>query len=201
MADDTADAAERRARRREIERRYKEKNADKIREQRRRYRQEHKAERAAYARQYQAKNFEQIRDRNRQWRAENPDKIREWRERNAPLRRSMQSIHGRGWDADLAAFWEAQDGRCYLCGEELPEDAFPNPRGRGPAIDHDHRCCPTKRSCKVCRRGLACQRCNTTIGFFNDDPALLRRVADALEVALALVDERLKGHAEQGELF
>ena len=201
MTEDTGDAAERRARRREIKRRYVEKNADKIREQRRRYRQEHKAEIAEYVRQYRAKNFEQVRERNRKWRAKNPEKVRAQQRRDASLRRSMQSIHGRGWDADLTAFWEAQDGRCYLCGKELHEDQFPNPRGQGPAIDHDHRCCRRGRSCRVCRRGLACRRCNTTIGLFGDNPALLRRVADALETALAIVDERLKNQAEQGELF
>lgn len=74
-----------------------------------------------------------------------------------------------------------QDGLCYLCGEPLPSEK------RRIHTDHDRSCCPTSRSCGKCVRGLACVGCNTGIGQLGDDPARIRRVADALEAANARV--------------
>jgi hypothetical protein len=213
MADDTAGDSQRRERRREIERKYKEKNRDKINKYRRDWRlanrdrlnerrrarraePEYHARERERRRQERAAHPEKYRERTRKWRAENPEKYREMYRRHNQLADQLARIHGPDWRLDYAAFWEAQDGCCYLCGNELHEEVL-----RGIAIDHDHRCCPKKRSCKICRRGLACRRCNTTIGLFDDNPAVLRRVADALEVALAVIGERLKSRAEQGELF
>lgn len=47
-------------------------------------------------------------------------------------------------------------------------------------IDHDHSCCPGKRSCGKCVRGVLCLNCNYGVGAANDDPEELRRVADYL---------------------
>jgi hypothetical protein len=73
--------------------------------------------------------------------------------------------------------WQAQNGCCYLCGEEL------DPKTEAVHLDHDHSCCPPIRSCRTCRRGLTHRRCNVAIGLAGDDPARLRRMADALEAA------------------
>lgn len=63
---------------------------------------------------------------------------------------------------------EAQDNRCALC-----RGPWRGWNGRAPHIDHDHE---TGRV-----RGLLCSPCNTAIGRFGDDAALLRRAADYLE--------------------
>jgi hypothetical protein len=94
---------------------------------------------------------------------------------------------------DWAAMWDAQQGRCYLCGADLRECRV--------HIDHDHRCCPRNTSCPICRRGLACHACNTTLGNVRDDPARLRRMADAIEAATAAVDERMAGAPLQLEFL
>ena len=185
---------------RENERRYRERNKEKIRERRRRYRQEHKEEIREYVRRSRAADPEKFRQRTRQWQAENPERVREYNRSRAPLRAAMATNHGRNWREAYAALWDAQDGRCYLCGRELQEDATYG-RGGAVVIDHDHRCCPPRRSCDYCRRGLACHPCNRAIGLLNDDPELLRRVADALEATLARVDKRLSQRVSQGELF
>lgn len=51
-------------------------------------------------------------------------------------------------------------------------------------IDHDHRCCPgTKpvRACGKCFRALVCGPCNFALGNVQDDPELLRSLADYID--------------------
>jgi hypothetical protein len=93
-------------------------------------------------------------------------------------------IHGPDWEADYAAMWEAQDGKCYLCDRVLADDSSTH-------IDHDHRCCRAHKSCSYCRRGLACKQCNQIIGLAGDDPEKLRLVADRLEAVLATMPARI----------
>lgn len=66
--------------------------------------------------------------------------------------------------------WALQDGKCAAC--HRPEAECGNQRL---AVDHDHTCCPGKRSCGRCVRGLLCGPCNTALGLLKDDP---RRIAD-----------------------
>lgn len=100
--------------------------------------------------------------------------------------RHYNSRHGCDWDELFAGLWSAQGGKCYLCGDELQLEAY-----RAIHLDHDHSCCRLGYSCEICRRGLACKWCNTLVGYAKDDPARLRRVADNLEKANALVQERM----------
>lgn len=86
---------------------------------------------------------------------------------------------------EWAAMYAAQDGYCYLCSRELDVSG-----SRTVAVEHDHRCCPQGRSCAACRRGLACAACNKAIGLAGDDPARLRRMADALEAAQLRISQR-----------
>jgi hypothetical protein len=76
-----------------------------------------------------------------------------------------------------------QGGVCAICKQ--PETH--RHRGTGVvvslAVDHDHRCCPGRRSCGNCVRGLLCDRCN--LGRWPDDPALLRAAADYFERHMA----------------
>ena len=167
---------------RERWRRNREANGEKIREQKRAawpaYYARHRQELLDYQRDYNIRNADKVRERNKQRR--DPDSERA---------RNMLRKHGlrpEGW----AALYEAQHGRCYLCGEEMsPEEA---------AIDHDHACCPRNESCAICRRGIAHDLCNSTIGMGGDDPARLRRMADALEAAQKEVEHR-KAAAGAGE--
>jgi len=71
--------------------------------------------------------------------------------------------------------WDAQGGVCRLCGNEQQG------RLETLAVDHDHACCPGKRSCGKCVRGLLCDRCNNGLGCFGDDVALIRSAADYVE--------------------
>jgi len=77
------------------------------------------------------------------------------------------------FNVDVEKMDRDQGGRCAICGSV-------NPDGRRLAVDHDHACCPGKRSCGGCVRGLLCDRCNRGMGFFGDDPALLESAAEYL---------------------
>lgn len=107
---------------------------------------------------------------------------------------SLWSSHGMRPEHWHAMFIE-QDGNCYLCGRPLPDD-----RSKV-AVDHDHKHCLAGKSCTVCRRGLAHHQCNTGIGLFNDDPAVLRLVADNLERAKREADDSIGRSPQQVELF
>lgn len=50
-----------------------------------------------------------------------------------------------------------QGGHCRLC-PRTPED-----EGRALAVDHDHACCPGRKSCGRCLRGLLCTSCNNRL--------------------------------------
>jgi hypothetical protein len=68
--------------------------------------------------------------------------------------------------AEYEALLQAQGGGCAICAED-PGD------GPALAVDHDHTCCPGKRACSQCIRGLLCGDCNRALGMFRDDVARL----------------------------
>lgn len=71
------------------------------------------------------------------------------------------------WDI-YYRLYEEQGGKCRICGGE--QHGF---RGKRLNVDHNHV------TGKI--RGLLCHSCNVSIGHFNDDPAILRRVIAYLE--------------------
>jgi hypothetical protein len=68
--------------------------------------------------------------------------------------------------AQADAIYEAQGGRCAVCGEAFALRTDAN-------IDHCHA---TGRL-----RGWLCSRCNKGLGLFRDNPAVVRLAADYLE--------------------
>lgn len=193
---------------------YARENREKIRERQRRYQAAHKEETQRAQRRWWDENGEQIRAERREryvLDSKDPEKLaarqaekrKQYLEnREQILERSKQrtktqaeqdyagkklSAHGTDWDSLFAGLWEAQGGRCYLCGDQLQRD-----KPRDVHLDHDHTCCPLSRSCERCRRGLACRRCNYLIGLAKDDPDCLRRIADGLEAANKAVRERMR---------
>jgi recombination endonuclease VII len=141
---------------------------DEIAARRRRRREEdphHAAKTRAYNRAWYAAHKEEISARQRRDWAENPYyKSEEWahRSRNRRLR-SNYGLSIEGYNALLAQ----QGGACAICRKQ-PEQRL--------CVDH----------CHVTRkvRRLLCRRCNLGIGYFRDDPRLLRLAAAYLEAFL-----------------
>jgi len=53
-----------------------------------------------------------------------------------------------------------QNGGCAICGATDPS--------RRLAVDHDWKCCPGRRSCGGCVRGLLCLKCNTWLSNYEN---------------------------------
>jgi hypothetical protein len=65
-----------------------------------------------------------------------------------------------------------QGNACGMCHEVFTERSVI-------FVDHDHRCCPEKRSCGRCVRGLLCLRCNTGLGYVEGMYDMARAYLDA----------------------
>jgi 5-methylcytosine-specific restriction endonuclease McrA len=120
---------------------------------------------------------------------------REKRYPGSNRKNTLRSIHDMSTE-DYAAMHEAQGGLCCYCERPLSENT------RHVHIDHNHACdCGPKKSCKYCRRGLACQNCNFVVGNAGDDPDRLELIAKNLRQLNAESDARLNGRPMQIELI
>jgi hypothetical protein len=159
-------------------------------------------------RRYHARNTEKRRAEARQWKKEHPEQVKEAKrnayqrakEKNGGVNPWLPNVrkwrHGADHEVMWATFWDAQDGKCYLCGGPLSTEDY-----RDIHVDHDHACCPKGRTCEYCRRGLACTRCNKLIGAAEDNPELLRRIADNFEPVLKATRSRIATKPQQDTLW
>jgi len=67
---------------------------------------------------------------------------------------------------DWLEMWEAQNGKCAICGNDFPSQY------RAAVVDHDHK------TGKI--RGLLCNKCNRGIGYLNDDEKILTSAIEYL---------------------
>jgi Recombination endonuclease VII len=169
--------------------------------------EEQKVKRRAVYRRHHAKYAEKRRAYARQWRKDHPEQVKANKRRsherikaqtgrNPQLSSIRKWRHGPGHEVMWTTFWDAQDGKCYLCGDPLSTENY-----RDIHVDHDHTCCPKGRTCEYCRRGLACTRCNKLIGAAEDDPELLRRIAGNLEPVLKATRARIAAKPQQDGLW
>lgn len=112
-------------------------------------------------------------ERLRKWRKDNADHIREykrqWCEDNAEHVRIGNIANCTGLDKELIRQYLLERGDvtvCDICQQECST-------GKKLALDHDH---DTQEI-----RGLLCNRCNTSMGKFNDDIKLLEKVIEYLK--------------------
>ncbi len=143
---------------------YQEAHPDKVRAHQESYREAHREDINRKRREYWAANRDRLRAEGRARYAEDPEKYR------AERARYVQRNPDRVWEWALRDVYKmtreqydallgAQGGVCAICGQ--PETARKNKRL---SVDHDHRCCPTSRTCGGCVRGLLCHHCNATLG-------------------------------------
>lgn len=132
----------------------------------------------------------------REWRANNPGKVeainrrkrsrmrsdpdhrrtayaavQRWRDANRQYiaNNNLKATYGISLQ-DYLAILAAQGGGCAICGIEEGGGREQDNRLH---VDHDHSCCPGKKSCGKCVRGLLCHHCNVAIGLMHEDPFVL----------------------------
>lgn len=106
----------------------------------------------------EAKHREHSRKSMEKWRNKNPKKVRAVR---LMLRHSLS-------DSQYDTIFAAQNGVCAICLQ--PETTVQkNGVVQRLSIDHNHQCCPGKRSCGKCFRGLLCNKCNIALGMLDED--------------------------------
>ena len=131
-----------------------------------------KKKRDEYNKQWQKDNPEKVSEYQKQYRKDNLEKVRgyekQWRQNNPKHKkifdlRKKYNLSYEGW----LQMWEVQDGKCAICGNSFtkPSDA---------QVDHDHR------TGKI--RGLLCHKCNSGMGYFNDNPQIIIKVIKYLKI-------------------
>ncbi len=119
-------------------------------------------------------------ERTKAWRAAHPDRASEisraWQLRHPEQSKNI-SIKGL-YNIDFDALWDAQKGLCACCGEAMVRSGRTK---MSVCVDHDRSCCPGKKSCGKCVRGMIHWRCNLMLGYSSDEPKLLRAAADYVE--------------------
>ena len=117
---------------------------------------------------YYQDNREVIAERNAKYRAGNRKEISEKRKPTSPeqgRKYAMKYRFGITQEQYDRMFVE-QNGICAIC-----ENVSDN--GQLLCIDHDHSCCPGRKTCGECIRGLLCTRCNMAIGQLRENVTYL----------------------------
>ena len=111
-------------------------------------------DRTEYQKAYYQKNKDRLTENNRNYYAENHDK---WHSKSL-------AKYGMNSD-DYSQMLNEQKGVCKICKTECKTR-------RVLSVDHCHDTGTV--------RGLLCSKCNSALGFFNDDPTLLQKAMEYL---------------------
>jgi hypothetical protein len=140
------------------------------------------ARRAANKRFYE-RHKEAEKARSKAWRKANPEKYQAWCDRNKDKRSATSRKYYYGITLeDFNQKMASQDSKCAICHKHLVR----------PSLDHGHDCCPGKKSCGKCIRGILCQRCNTIIGLASDSVEILSTAIQYLKSYQSLEKQALE---------
>ena len=101
---------------------------------------------------WRSKNRHKVNKQKRKWHRKNPEAMRRY---------DLQKV---GITSEQYDALEAKQQKlCAICGVDDP--------GKGKknfCVDHSHLCCPKRKSCGKCLRGLLCSSCNLAVGLLKD---------------------------------
>jgi hypothetical protein len=98
---------------------------------------------------------------------------REWRKRNPISTKSSSLKKSYGIDiSEYMAMYEAQGGKCAICGKEKHSHCSETGRSQTLVVDHCHD--------KKHVRALLCSACNKGLGHFFDDAELMQKAVEYL---------------------
>jgi hypothetical protein len=130
-----------------------------------------RARERAYGRAYRDRHPEQKRQNARKY--VRKDSVR--RQRSALTLQGKYGLTPEQFEAKLAA----QGGKCPFCPDGAEISTWD--------VDHDHMCCPGSQTCGKCLRDILCHKHNIGLGYWEDDPDLLRRAAEYIETWRAAI--------------
>lgn len=132
---------------------------------------------AEYNRRWHALHKAEQQDYSRQYRAAHPQ---------MDLEHNLKRYYAIGI-ADYEALLQAQGGVCAICEKPPTETLRFQYKTRRLEVDHDHACCPGKKSCGKCIRGLLCLHCNSRLlPAIERNPKLLQSAAEYLGIPFAV---------------
>ena len=161
-----------------IVRTVEEKKAKK-RESNRKYRETHREQKREYEHQYCQTHREQTRERKRKWYAANKERIHEysyrWCKEHHRQRQSVYLKHKYGITIqEYERILAEQDGVCAICKV--------NPKKNPLCVDHNHS---TREI-----RGLLCVKCNLGLGYL-DNPEWMHKAIEYKNKKEVETDERI----------
>lgn len=118
------------------------------------------------------------REQDARRRAKSPRRNANYRPSPEAVRRELLRRNFRMTPGEYLQMLDRQGGVCAICRQSQEGNL---------SVDHDHRCCPGKRSCGKCIRGLLCRACNLALGYMRDDQAILAAAIEYLTGASATV--------------
>jgi hypothetical protein len=168
--------AERKRKKAEYMKAWKEKNAAHVKKYNDAYFEENREYNKERCKAYKRNNPEKIYQQNKNWninnRIERNRHNKKWRIAHPEYRPDY--MLGYNYNLTLDDYNEilaAQGGHCAICPAMEPVG-----RVRRLAVDHDTNCCSGRKSCGKCVRGLLCTACNTAIGGARHNVEILEKM-------------------------
>ena len=134
-------------------------------ERQRKYRETHREQTRIANKKYHTANATKVKEMKMRWYLANKERATRTAKNNRLKR--YYGISMNEYDDLLTA----QNSKCAICDKTHCDTSN---KHKHLVVDHRHK---TKQI-----RGLLCSHCNTVLGFMSDDPVLLRKAADYLEV-------------------
>jgi hypothetical protein len=98
---------------------------------------------------------------NDRWNLNNPDYFK---------KNDLKRLYGMTLD-QFNSLLDSQGNTCAICKCVMAKVN----------VDHDHACCPERKTCGKCIRGLLCDGCNTALGRFKDSKEMLKSAINYLD--------------------
>ncbi len=176
MEDQVVD--EKKTKKREANKRYKQKNREKINEKRKQYRLENKEKTKQYRlenkeklndkkKQYRLENKEKISEQNKKYYLENKEKVKELRKFKYCPRRQRENNLIRKYDITLDDYnkmLQEQNGCCAICFVKAE-----NTKNKVLVVDHNHLTGEVRK--------LLCKACNTSLGLLKESQEIIANLS------------------------
>jgi hypothetical protein len=175
---------EKKRKRLEIQKRYRQKNREKLKEKNKQYRLENKEKVKETNKRWETENAEKAEERKKRYLVRNPEKVKlsqkAWYEANKSKKREDSLI--RKYDItldDYEKMLQEQNGSCAICFVKAEDE-----RNKILVVDHNHLTGEV--------RSLLCNGCNTAIGLLKENQEVILRAADYLKkFSATLTDEQV----------